>query len=90
MASGRGETWMRIPVCVVSGIILYVWAYLIYLFAAINFIYGIFSGKRLKELSVMSEVWNSQMYYFARYMTFVTHERPFPFEKLRKSISKFK
>ena len=81
---------MRIPVCIISGIILAVWRYLIYVFAVINFIYAIFSGKRMKELSEMSEVWNSQVYTYFRYNTFVTNERPFPFESLKKSISKFK
>jgi hypothetical protein len=90
MTSERREALMRIPICIVSGIILYVWVYLIYLFSFVNFIYTIFAGKRLKELSEMSEVWNTQAYYFARYMTFVTNERPFPFERLKKNISKFK
>jgi hypothetical protein len=85
-----GEIWMRIPICIVSGIILYVWGYLIYLFAFINFIYGIFTGKRLQEISELSEIWNTQMYSFLRYNTFVTNERPFPFENLKKSISVFK
>ncbi|HKL23253.1 MAG TPA: DUF4389 domain-containing protein [Candidatus Nanoarchaeia archaeon] len=84
------EIWMRIPICIVSGIILYVWGYLIYLFAIINFVYGIFTGKRLQEIAELSEVWNTQMYSFLRYNTFVTNQRPFPFENLKKSISVFK
>lgn len=84
----RQEAWMRIPVGIVSGIVIYVWAYLIAVFFLINFFYKIFTGKRLDELAGMSEVWNTQWYFFARYMTFCTNERPFPFERLKKDISK--
>jgi len=87
--SERKETWMRIIVGIVSGVILYAWAYLIGVFFIINFIVGIFSGKRLKELAELSEIWNSQMYVFLRYMNFTLNKRPFPFEKLEKSMSKF-
>ena len=82
--SGRGEVWMRIPVLIISGIILSVWKWLIYLFILINFVYGIFSGKKIKEISNLSGIWNIQVYYFLRYITFVANERPFPFEKLKK------
>jgi hypothetical protein len=84
----RREAGMRIPVGIVSGIIIYVWAYLICVFFIINFVYKIFTGKRLDELSSMSETWNTQNYHFTRYMTFCTNKRPFPFEELRKDINK--
>ena len=86
---GRKETWMRIIVLIVSGIILGVWQYLVVVFAVINFIYGIFTGKRLKDLAEMSEVWNTQHYTFQKYMIFESNVRPFPFTKLQKSMSKF-
>lgn len=79
---------MRIPVGIVSGVIIYVWTYLIGIFFIVNFIYKIITGKRVKELSKMSEVWNTQNYYFMGYMTFCTDEKPFPFEELKKDISK--
>ena len=60
LKASRGEGWMRIPVGIVSGIIIYIWAYLICLFFVINFIYRVISGKTLKELASMSEVWNIQ------------------------------
>lgn len=84
----RVETLMRIPVGVVSGIIIYVWAYLIGIFFIIDFFYKLFSGKRIDELATMSETWNTQNYYFMRYMTFGSNERPFPFEELKKDINK--
>jgi len=80
---------IRIVVGLISGIVLCVWRYLIFVFAVINWIYTLFAGKRLKELAEMSEVWNTQLYIFLRYMTFVTNKRPFPFTKLEESLSEF-
>ena len=86
----RGEIFMRIVVAIVSGIILAVWRWFIIILAVVNLVYTLFAGKRLKELAQMSEIWNTQIYIFLRYLTFVTNERPFPFRSLTKSISKFK
>jgi len=88
LKSKRKEAWMRIPVGIISGVVMYVWFCLIALFFVINFVYGIFSGKKLKDLSNMSEDWNTQNYFFMRYMTFCSDERPFPFEGLKKEINK--
>lgn len=86
----RTEILLRIPIAIVSGIVLAVWRYFILIIGIINWIYTLFSGKRMKELAEISEIWNTQIYTFLRYMTLVTNERPFPFRKLTKSISKFK
>lgn len=83
------EAWMRVPVGIVSGIIIYIWGYLIALFALLNFINTIFSGKRLKEMAKMSETWLTQIYYFGRYITFNSNKRPFPFESLKEDFGKF-
>ena len=87
--SSRKETWMRIIVAVVSGIILCAWSYLIGVFFGINFIYGIFTGKRLRELAEMCEIWNTQMYTFKKYIFFLSNVRPFPFTSISESMSKF-
>lgn len=88
--SQRKETLMRIIVAIVSGIILGLWRYLICAFIIINFVYSIFTAKRLKEIAELSEIWNTQWYQFQRYMTFVNNKRPFPFTSLAKNISKYK
>jgi len=85
----RIEALMRIIVGIVSGIILAVWKMLIQLFGVINFLWTLISGKRIKELGELCEIWNTQMYVFLRYMTFVTNERPMPFRKLTKNMTKF-
>ena len=86
----RKEAWMRIIVAIVSGIVLGAWQYFIFVLAIINWIYAIFSGKRLEELARMSEIWNTQNYIFVRYMTFLSNERPFPFKHLTRNMSKFR
>lgn len=86
----RLEALMRIPVLIVTGIILAVWEILIKIFVVLNFLVTLISGKRIKSMAEMSEIWNTQKYTYIRYMAFHSNERPFPFEKLSKSISKFK
>ncbi len=85
----RTEILLRIPIAIVSGIILGVWRYFIILIGAMNWIYTLFAGKRMKELANLSEIWNTQVYTFFRYMTLVSNDRPFPFRSLTKDISKF-
>lgn len=83
------EALMRIVVGVITGLILSVWKVLIYLLAIVNLVVTLVDGKRNKEIAEFCEIWNTQVYTFIRYMTFVTNERPFPFEKLNKNMSKF-
>lgn len=87
--SERKELFMKILVTIVTGIIIGVWRLLIAAFFIFNFFYVLFTGKRHREVAAMSEIWNTQLYYFIRYLIFVSNERPFPFTKLKKSISKF-
>lgn len=86
----RLEALMRIIVGIISGIILFVWRYLIFVFVVINFIWTLISGKRIKELADLSEVWNTQWYVFTRYMIFESNERPMPFKRMTGNLSKFR
>lgn len=87
-SSERKEGWFRIIVGIVSGIILGVWKALIVILAIVNWFIVIFSGKRNKELADFCEYWNTEIYKFIRYMTFVSNKRPFPFSSMER-ISKF-
>jgi len=86
----RGEALMRIVVGIVSGIILSLWKILIQILAVVNFVVALIGGNRNKDMADLCEMWNTQVYVFLRYMTFVTNERPMPFKKMTKSFSKFK
>lgn len=87
--SERIEAVMRIIVGIISGIILGLWKVLIQFLGVVHWIIAIITGKRNRDLAEFSEIWNTQLYIFMRYMTFVTNQRPFPFESLKKNISKF-
>jgi hypothetical protein len=84
----RKEAWMRIFVLIVSGIILGVWRGLVQIISVIHWFIVVFSGKRNKSLANFSEIWNTQIYVFIRYINFVTNERPFPFRPLTSNMSK--
>ncbi len=83
------EALMRIVVGFVTGIILGVWRMLVGILIIVNFFITLFTEKRNKEIAEFCEIWNTQMYIFLKYITFVSNERPFPFQKMPKSISKF-
>jgi hypothetical protein len=85
----RSEALMRILIGIVSGIIFYIWAYVILLFIIVNLIYTLIKGQRSKEISELCEIFNTQIYVFWRYITFVSNERPFPFESLTENFSEF-
>jgi len=85
----RAEGWMRIIVLIISGIILGFWRIFIQVIGVINFLWTIIAGKRIQDLSELSELWNTQYYTFLRYMTFVTNERPMPFRPISNRISQF-
>ena len=87
--SERKEAWFRILVAIISGIILNVWKVLVIILGIVNWFIVVFSGKRNKELAEFCEYWNTEMYKFARYLTFVSNERPFPFTSMQR-MSKFK
>jgi len=84
----RREAWFRILVFIITGIILSAWSVLIKILSIINWFIAVISGKRNRGLAVFCEYWNTEVYKFLKYITFVTNSRPFPFSKLGK-ISKF-
>ena len=86
--SERKEIFMRIIVAIVTGIILSLWRYIIFVLAIVHWFIVLFSGKRNKGIAEFSEYWNTETYRYIRYLTFVTNERPFPFTEMQR-ISKF-
>ena len=84
----RKEALFRILVLIISGIILALWRYLIYVLVIINFFIALFAGKRNKDIAEFCEYWNTEIYKFVHYITFVSNDRPFPFSGLKK-LKKF-
>jgi heme/copper-type cytochrome/quinol oxidase subunit 2 len=87
--SERLEALMRIVVLIISGAILIVWRVFVYVFIIINLIYTLITGRRMKYLAELSEVWNTQWYFFQRYIIFESNIRPFPFSDLARSLDHF-
>ena len=86
----RGEALMRIPIGIITGVIIWAWAYLICVFVGLNFAWTLVSGHRIRDLAQLTEIWNTQKYRFVRYISFLSNERPFPFTRLGKSISSYR
>lgn len=84
----KREAWFRIIVFIISGIILSVWKVLISILSIINWLIAVFSGKRNRGIAEFCEYWNTEVYKFIRYMTFVSNKRPSPFSKMER-LSKF-
>lgn len=85
----KKEALFRILVLIITGVILMVWKYLIFVLTILNLFIVLLSGRRNKDLALFCEYWNTEWYKFIRYMTFVSNKRPFPFSKMER-ISRFK
>lgn len=86
--SERKEAWFRIIVAIVSGIVIWLWSYLICALVLINWLVVVFSGRRNKGIAEFCEYWNTESYKLSRYMSFMSHKRPFPFSGIER-ISEF-
>lgn len=86
--SERIEVLWRILVAIISGIILGIWRWLIVVIAIVHLVIVLINNKRDKALADFCEYWNSEFYRYVRYLTFVTNEKPFPFNELKK-LGKF-
>ena len=85
----RKEALMRILILIVSGTILTVWRIFIYLIIFMQLVYVLITGKRMRNLAVWGETWNTQWYIFQKYIIFLDNRRPFPFGKLEKNMDEF-
>ena len=86
----RKEALMRILILIVSGTILTVWRIFIYLIIFMQLVYVLITGKRMRNLAVWGETWNTQWYIFQKYIIFLDNRRPFPFGRIRDNIDDFK
>ncbi len=86
----RREAVMRIPVVIVSGIIISLWKILAQSALVINWFAVMITGRRNFELANFANIWVTEHYRFVRYMYFTTNERPFPFTPRRKVIEPVK
>ena len=85
----RVELLIRIAVAIVSGAILGVWRMAVVFVVVFHWLIVLFTGKRNAELAEFAEIWNTQWYFFVRYIILVSNKRPFPFTSIAKNISSF-
>jgi hypothetical protein len=84
----RKEAWFRILVLIISGVILHFWGIVVCILAILNWIIVIFSKKKNRIFAEFCEPWNTELYKYCRYLTFVSNKRPFPFSDVER-ISKY-
>jgi len=84
----KRETWMRIPIFIVSGFILDVWGFFILCFCLAQFVIILVEKKKNNELLRMCNIYLIQLYIFMKYIAFLSDKRPFPFGNLEKEIEK--
>ena len=76
----EGVLW-RILIFFVCGIILWIWAYAVFIVLLINLIVVLVSGKRSPELSKFCNYWGAEISRYIGYLTFESNEKPFPFSE---------
>jgi uncharacterized protein YqhQ len=81
--SERREAWLRIPIAIVSGFILEIWGFFVLIFSLVQLIMVLVEGKKNKDFLDMCKVYVAQLYIFAKYITFISNERPFPFGEVK-------
>ena len=80
----KRNLWMRIPVFILSGMILHVWGFFVLIFSLAQLVLLLVGGKKEKEFTHISSMFSNQIYTFFKYITFLSDERPFPFSKMKK------
>ncbi|MBI2085599.1 MAG: DUF4389 domain-containing protein [Candidatus Aenigmarchaeota archaeon] len=86
----RWEAVMRIPVALISGIILGLWKMVVEFVLIIHWFVVIITGKRNADLASFANAWITEYYKFVRYINFTTNERPFPFTPMHKPVEPVK
>lgn len=80
----KKSVWMRIPIFIVSGIILHVWGCFVLIFSLVQLVLLLVGEKKEKEFSNFSSLFSNQIYIFFKYITFLSEKKPFPWGKLGK------
>jgi hypothetical protein len=80
----KRNLWMRIPIFIVSGIILHVWGCFVLIFSLVQLILQLLGNKKEKEFLHISSMFSTQIYIFFKYISFLSEEKPFPWGKLGK------
>jgi len=72
----------RLLVFIISGIVLDIWGYVVFIMLLVNWFVVIFSKKRNTDIGIFCNYWAAEIKRFVRYLSFETEEKPFPFNEL--------
>ncbi len=86
----RWEAVVRIPVALISGLILGLWKIVVEFVLVVHWFVVVITGKRNVDLAEFANAWITEYYKFVRYINFTTNERPFPFTPRHKNMETFK
>ena len=88
MDTERKEALIRIPIALISWIIMEVWGLLVIVLTIFHWFVVIFTAKRNKAIASFGNQYASYLHNVVRYLTFATDERPFPFNNDMKTVEK--
>jgi Domain of unknown function (DUF4389) len=80
----KRNIWMRIPVFILSGMILYVGGFFVLIFSLVQLVLMLTEKKKEKEILNISSMFSNQVYCFFKYISFISEEKPFPFGEIKK------
>ncbi|HLD18933.1 MAG TPA: DUF4389 domain-containing protein [Candidatus Nanoarchaeia archaeon] len=84
-----GERWealIRIPIIIVTYIIVEIWELVTFIGALLHLALILIAGKRIKSLAKFSNVFATYQYTVYKYAYFATNKRPFPFNEFPKEL----
>ena len=80
----KRNIWMRIPIFIVSGVILYVWMFFTLIFSIVQLVLMLTENKKEKEFLNINSMFSGQVYTYFKYISFLSEEKPFPWGKIKK------
>ena len=78
------EIWVRLAVLIISIILFQVIAVILLIIIIINLIIAIIKGKPDSGVVEFSKVGFNEIMRLLKYLLFISNERPFPFNELKK------
>lgn len=75
------DKWIRFVFMILFVLIAYVVRFIVWLIAAVQFIYLLFVGKPQKDLLSFGDSLSRYVYQIMQFLMFVTEDKPFPFAK---------
>jgi hypothetical protein len=78
------DTWFRILVLIISGVIFYFWNFVTAIAGLVNLIIVLIDKKPNKPIVQFVSIWLTEITIFLKYVLFIEDKRPFPFADLQE------